>query len=217
MAQPHLEVFPSEFHMLQFFGKYLPKLDVMQSGRLGPYLYNYDGNLVFASNLFNFLTQMEELTGLGIDVRSSVQKGKAYLLFFSEKPKDPSEFVVNSDAVSVKEATITEPKVEMVIPVSTEVVNDNLTEVDQPVKTEFQTLKEQENKVESSVAVQGASMDLAEAEQKENILKEAESLRDENKKAASKSALEQFAMKHNVSLSKAKTFDGMLEDLKAAL
>jgi hypothetical protein len=45
----------------------------------------------------------------------------------------------------------------------------------------------------------------------------AEALRNDGAKSAAKAALEAYALGHGVSLIKSKTFDGMLEDLKAAL
>ena len=71
MAQSHLEVFQSEYHMLKFFGQYLPKLDVDASTRLAPFLYSYDKELVLARNLYEFLIQVEEMTALGINTYAS--------------------------------------------------------------------------------------------------------------------------------------------------
>lgn len=51
----------------------------------------------------------------------------------------------------------------------------------------------------------------------EAILAGAEALRNDGAKSAAKAALEAYALQHGVSLIKSKTFDGMLEDLKAAL
>ncbi|QYC52515.1 hypothetical protein [Salmonella phage SSBI34] len=190
MAKPHLEVFASEFHMLQFFGKYLPKLDVHTSGRLAPFLYVYDNKQVLARNFFEFLTHMEELTALNIDTRASVQKNRAFMVFFNEQLKDPAKFVANVSA-KVRAAEVTGEEVQKHEPIVSSEVVETVTETKEEVK-------------ESS-------------KDKEEILAKAESLRDDSKKAAAKAALEAFAMEHGVSLSKAKTFDAMLEDLKAAL
>lgn len=195
MAQPHLEVFASEFHMLQFFGKYLPKLDVHTSGRLPPYLYVYDNKQILARNFYEFLMHMEELTALNIDVRSSVQKNASYMLFFNELPKDPATFVANTEAAElVRAAVVPGSDIEVDAPAVSLDINSTVSTPEPEVNTE------------------GRSQ-----EEKDAIMAKAEALRDDSKKAAAKAALEQFAMGHQVSLSKAKTFDAMLEDLKAAL
>lgn len=196
MAQPHLEIFASEYHMLQFFGKYLPKLDVQASGRLAKFLYSYDGNFVLARNLYEFLTQIEELTALGIDTLASVQKGPSFLVFFHDTPKCPVQFVVNSEAASVIAATIIKPQESAAPVVTTEILEVTVPDTIDEVK-----VAEVKELTEDQLA----------------ILAQAEALRDDSKKAASKAALEAFAVEHGVSLSKAKTFDAMLEDLKAAL
>jgi hypothetical protein len=193
----HLEVFRSEYHMLKFFGEYLEKLDVNTSARLGAFLYSYDGNLVLARGLYDFLGQMEKMTALGIDVKASTQKGTSFLVFFNEKPKDPAKFRQDVKKIeALKEAIVvaTPAKtMEDAVLVSTKV-----EEVAEEVKSEV---------VESSRT----------EEEKAQILAKAEELRDESKKAAAKAALEAFGMEYGVSLSKGKTFDAMLEDLAAAL
>lgn len=203
MAQAHLEVFPSEYHMLQFFGKYLPKLDVDASGRLAPFLYAYDGELVLARNLYEFLTQIEKMTALGINTLASVQKGRSYLVFFDDKPKTPEKFLENISEINAARENIipVEKKEEVVIaPLVQTTIIDPTQEVKEPVE------ENTEQKVETRT----------EAEKAE-ILEKAESFRDDSKKAAAKSELEAFALTHGISLSKAKTFDAMLEDLKAGL
>lgn len=203
MAQAHLEVFPSEYHMLQFFGKYLPKLDVDASGRLAPFLYSYDGELVLARNLYEFLTQIEKMTALGINTLASVQKGRSYLVFFDDKPKTPEKFLENISEINAARENIipVEKKEEVVIaPLVQTTIIDPTQEVKEPVE------ENTEQKVETRT----------EAEKAE-ILEKAESFRDDSKKAAAKSELEAFALTHGISLSKAKTFDAMLEDLKAGL
>ena len=203
MAQAHLEVFPSEYHMLQFFGKYLPKLDVDASGRLAPFLYAYDGELVLARNLYEFLTQIEKMTALGINTLASVQKGRSYLVFFDDKPKTPEKFLENISEINAARENIipVEKKEEVVIaPLVQTTIIDPTQEVKEPVE------ENTEQKVETRT----------EAEKAE-ILEKAESFRDDSKKAAGKSELEAFALTHGISLSKAKTFDAMLEDLKAGL
>lgn len=203
MAQAHLEVFPSEYHMLQFFGKYLPKLDVDASGRLAPFLYSYDGELVLARNLYEFLTQIEKMTALGINTLASVQKGRSYLVFFDDTPKTPEKFLENISEINASRENIVpvEKKEEVVIaPLVQTTIIDPTQEVKEPVE------ENTEQKVETRT----------EAEKAE-ILEKAESFRDDSKKAAAKSELEAFALTHGISLSKAKTFDAMLEDLKAGL
>ncbi|UZZ63915.1 hypothetical protein A71_109 [Escherichia phage A7_1] len=191
--QTHLEVFKSEYHMLKFFGEYLEKLDVNTSARLGAFLYSYDGKLVLARGLYDFLTQMEKMTALGIDTMASAQKGTSFLVFFKEKPKDPLKFRLDVKKIeAVKEAIV----------------------ADTPSKVMEESVLVN-TKVEE-VEVKAESSDRTE-EEKAQILTKAEELRDDSKKAASKAALEAFAVEYGISLSKGKTFDGMLEDLAAAL
>lgn len=191
----HLEVFQSEWHMLKFFGAYLPKLDVNASGRLAPFLYSYDGKLVLARNLYEFLKQMEALTALGIDPIASVQKNKAFLIFFNGVPKDASKFVLQTEREATHRANVVasatkEIHVEELI--TTSVPETTVVEPEPEVKEEF-------------------------SPEKAEIIAQALALRDDSKKSASKAALEAFALEKGVSLTKSKTFDGMIEDLKAAL
>lgn len=186
MAQPHLEVFQSEYHMLKFFGQYLPKLDVDASARLAPFLYSYDNELVMGRNLYEFLNQIEAMTALGINTIASVQKGAAFLVFFDETPKSPEKFLANIGEIKVARANVIPGDVE--------------TEVESPLSSLVQT-----------TVIDPTS------EVKAEILAHAETLRDDTKKAAAKAALESYALTMEISLSKAKTFDAMLEDLKAAL
>lgn len=196
MSTPaHLEVFASEYHMLKFFGQYLPDLDVDTSARLSPFLYSYDGELVLARNLYEFLIQMEDRIALGIDVNSSVQRMKSFMVFFNEKPKDPVKF---AESISVKHDFNADE-----MPMSTTFVEAApVVEESAPVVEEAPTVTEE--------VVVGET-------DKEAILKEAEALRESGTKAVSKAALEAFALTKGVSLSKAKTFDGMMEDFAAAL
>lgn len=204
MAQPHLEVFSSEYHMLKFFGEYLPKLDVDASARLAPFLYCYDRQLVLARNLYEFLTQIEEMTALGINTLASARKGASFLIFFNEKPKSPGKFLEDIRDLKVSlENVIPDDKEEEEVQEFPEVPLVQTTIVDQ-----VQEVKEEDEVVENKPGTDS---------EKEKILAQAEALRDDSKKAAAKSALEEFALTHNISLSRAKTFDGMLEDLKAAL
>lgn len=199
----HLEIFRSEYHMLKFFGEYLEKLDVNTSARLGAFLYSYDGNLVLARGLYDFLGQMEKMTALGIDVKASTQKGTSFLVFFNEKPKDPAKFRQDVKKIeALKEAIV----------------------VATPAKTMEETVlvstkvEEEEVKSEETVKVEAGVVESSRSEEeKAEILAKAEELRDDSKKAAAKAALEAFGMEHGVSLSKGKTFDAMLEDLAAAL
>lgn len=194
--QTHLEIFKSEYHMLKFFGEYLEKLDVNTSARLGAFLYSYDGKLVLARGLYDFLTQMEKMTALGIDTLASVQKGKSFLVFFKEKPKDPLKFRLDVKKIeAVKEAIVTDTP--------TKVMEESVL-----VNTKVEEVKEVEVKEELTARTE---------EEKSQILAKAEELRDDSKKSASKAALEAFAVEYGISLSKGKTFDGMLEDLAAAL
>ena len=196
-TNPHLEVFPSEYHMLKFFGKYLPKLDVDASGRLAPFLYSYDGELVYARNFYEFLEQIEAMTALGIDARASVKKQRAYLVFFHDTPKSPAKFVENVGKIAAARENVlpAEEVVEISSLVSTAIVEPTVPEV----------------VAEVNVEVTEPRAD------KDELVAKAEALRDESKKAAAKAALEAFAMEHGISLSKGKTFDAMIEDFKAAL
>lgn len=207
MAQSHLEVFQSEYHMLKFFGQYLPKLDVDASARLAPFLYSYDKELVLARNLYEFLIQVEEMTALGINTYASVQKGHAFLIFFDGVPKSPEAFQNSVAEVVAKRTNVVPEDVIPEVPVAEliqttvidpapEVKQEDVPVVETPVATEVSTRTEEE---------------------KAAIVVEAEALRDDSKKAAAKAALEAFGLTHGVSLSKGKTFDAMLEDLKAAL
>lgn len=204
----HLEVFQSEFHMLQFFGKYLPLLDVNASGRLAPFLYAYGGDLVLARNLYEFLEQMESLTALDIDTRASVQKGKAFLVFFNSALKDPAKFKEASGIVLAKKENILPHKEEASPEEYTSLLQTTLVDTETEVKTGIEEKSEILEVTEKSDRT---------SEEKSEIIAQAEALRDDSKKAASKAALEAFGLTHGVSLSRAKTFDNMLEDLKLAL
>lgn len=203
MAQTHLEVFQSEYHMLKFFGQYLPKLDVDASARLAPFLYQYDNELVMGRNLYEFLEQIERMTALGINTIASVQKGHAYLVFFDETPKDPVKFRENVADIAAHRAAVIpadKPEETPAITLVQTTVPETVAEVKQEV-------------VEEKIETASARSD----EEKAALMAQAEALRDDGKKAAAKAALEAFALTLEISLSKAKTFDAMLEDLKAAL
>lgn len=193
--QTHLEVFKSEYHMLKFFGEYLEKLDVNTSARLGAFLYSYDGKLVLARGLYDFLTQMEKMTALGIDTMASTQKGTSFLVFFKDTPKDPLKFRLDVKKI--------------------EAIKENVI-ADTPSKVMEESVLVNTKVEEVEVELKAESSDRTE-EEKAQILAKAEELRDDSKKAASKAALEAFAVEYGISLSKGKTFDGMLEDLAAAL
>lgn len=203
MAQPHLEVFQSEYHMLKFFGQYLPKLDVDASARLAPFLYSYDNELVMGRNLYEFLNQIEAMTALGINTIASVQKGAAFLVFFDETPKSPEKFLADVGEIKASRANVipedVEPEVES--PLSS-LVQTTVIDPSPEVKEEVEESKPASTRTD---------------EEKAEILAHAETLRDDTKKAAAKAALESYALTLEISLSKAKTFDAMLEDLKAAL
>lgn len=204
MAQPHLEVFQSEYHMLKFFGQYLPKLDVDASARLAPFLYSYDNELVMGRNLYEFLNQIEAMTALGINTIASVQKGAAFLIFFDETPKSPEKFLANIGEIKAARANVIPEDVE--------------TEVESPLSSLVQTtVIDPTPEVKEEVEEEEKSASTRTDEQKAEILAHAETLRDDTKKAAAKAALESYALTMEISLSKAKTFDAMLEDLKAAL
>lgn len=197
---PHLETFASEYHMLKFFGKYLPKLDVDKSAKLSPFLYVYDTKMIFSRGLFDFLTQMEELTALDINTRASVQKNRAFLVFFDNKPKDPSVFVSNSTVD---------------LPTGSTVITEKVAEASEGAVTTAVTLDIPA--ADPDPVIETVEESTPVVNDKAAIIAEAEALRDDTKKAASKVALEAFGLSHGISLSRAKTFDDMLEDLKAAL
>lgn len=204
MAQPHLEVFQSEYHMLKFFGQYLPKLDVDASARLAPFLYSYDNELVMGRNLYEFLNQIEAMTALGINTIASVQKGSAFLIFFDETPKSPEKFLANIGEIKAARANVIPKDVE--------------TEVESPLSSLVQTtVIDPTPEVKEEVKEEEKPASTRTDEQKAEILAHAETLRDDTKKSAAKAALESYALTMEISLSKAKTFDAMLEDLKAAL
>ena len=204
MAQPHLEVFQSEYHMLKFFGQYLPKLDVDASARLAPFLYSYDNELVMGRNLYEFLNQIEAMTALGINTIASVQKGVAFLVFFDETPKSPEKFLANIGEIKAARANVIPEDVE--------------TEVESPLSSLVQTtVIDPAPEVKGEVKEEEKPASARTDEQKAEILAHAETLRDDTKKAAAKAALESYALTMEISLSKAKTFDAMLEDLEAAL
>lgn len=187
----HYERFNSEFQMLKFFGKYLPKLDVMASARMVPGVYVYDGKVHTTRNLWQFLKEMEALTDLGIDVKTSTVRFNTYIIFFNKTPKDAIEFVQNS-APAINTASLLSTTVqdeEIKAPVS---VSELAEDVTPPTETK-------------------------DAVDVDAIMAEAEALRNESAKAAAKTALEEFGLKYGASLSRGKTFDGMLEDLKAHL
>lgn len=188
----HYERFNSEFQMLKFFGKYLPKLDVMASARMVPGVYVYDGKVHTTRNMWQFLKEMEALTDLGIDVKTSTVRFNTYIIFFNKTPKDATEFVQNS-APAINTASL----------LSTTVPEGE--EVKDPVITTEPT----EDATPPAEPKDAVDVDA--------IMAEAEALRNDSAKAAAKTALEEFGLKHGASLSRGKTFDGMLEDLKAHL
>ncbi|URC22662.1 hypothetical protein KASHIRA_00680 [Serratia phage vB_SmaM-Kashira] len=195
----HYERFNSEFQMLKFFGKYLPKLDVMASARMVPGVYVYDGKLHTTRHVWQFLTEMEALTGLGIDVKTSTIRFNTYVIFFNQKPKDAAEFVQNSTPVSTASLLTTS------------------------LPAEGEGVKQEDPEPTPAPAVDPAPVEDAEPTEPkagvdvDAIMAEAEALRNDSAKAAAKTALEEFGLKHGASLSRGKTFDGMLEDLKAHL
>ena len=181
MAQPHLEVFQSEYHMLKFFGQYLPKLDVDASARLAPFLYSYDNELVMGRNLYEFLNQIEAMTALGINTIASVQKGAAFLVFFDETPKSPEKFLANIGEIKAARANVIPEDVE--------------TEVESPLSSLVQTtVIDPTPEVKEEVKEEEKSASARTDEQKAEILAHAETLRDDTKKAAAKAALESYAL-----------------------
>ncbi|MCL6408206.1 hypothetical protein EXT70_21570, partial [Dickeya dadantii] len=184
--------------------QYLPKLDVDASARLAPFLYSYDNELVMGRNLYEFLNQIEAMTALGINTIASVQKGAAFLIFFEEAPKSPEKFLANIGEIKAARANVIPEDVE--------------TEVESPLSSLVQTtVIDPTPEVKEEVEEEEKSASTRTDEQKAEILAHAETLRDDTKKAAAKAALESYALTMEISLSKAKTFDAMLEDLKAAL
>lgn len=89
MSHADYKVFPTQLHMLQFFGQYLPKLDVMTSARMAPFMYVYDGELHVKRGLFPMLQDMEEYSNLGIDAQASTHRGTHYIIFFNKPVRAP--------------------------------------------------------------------------------------------------------------------------------
>lgn len=188
----HYERFISEFHMLKFFGKYLPKLDVMASTKMVPGVYVYDGKVIATRNFWQFLEQMEALTDLGINFKSSTIRLSNYIVFFNKELKDATEFVANSTPVKTASLLSTQV-VEPIVPVGPVVKLE---------EGETFTLGDDEP------AVKDVNVDA--------VLAEAAALNVGPAKAA-KQALEEFGIKYGASLTKSKTFENMLEELKAHL
>lgn len=92
-----VQTFPTELHMLRFFGQYLPKLNVVASARLPLFMYVYDGKKVVQRGLHGFLTAMEELTGLGINTKVSAQRGPFFIVMFNNEIRAPKPFAVENE------------------------------------------------------------------------------------------------------------------------
>lgn len=186
----HYERFISEFHMLKFFGKYLPKLDVMASAKMVPGVYVYDGKVISTRNFWQFLEQMEALTDLGINFKSSTIRLSNYIVFFDKALKDPAQFVSNSTPVNTGSLLSTEVKDPVIEPV----------------------VKLEEGEVVTIGDIEPEAKDV----NVDAVMAEAAALNTGPAKAA-KQALEEFGIKYGASLTKSKTFDNMLEELKAHL
>lgn len=186
----HYERFISEFHMLKFFGKYLPKLDVMASAKMVPGVYVYDGKVISTRNYWQFLEQMEALTDLGINFKSSTLRLSNYIVFFDKALKDPAQFVSNSTPVNTGSLLSTEVKDPVIEPV----------------------VKLEEGEVVTIGDIEPEAKDV----NVDAVMAEAAALNTGPAKAA-KQALEEFGIKYGASLTKSKTFDNMLEELKAHL
>lgn len=111
-----VQTFPTELHMLRFFGQYLPKLNVVASARLPLFMYVYDGQKVVQRGLHGFLTAMEELTGLGINTKVSAQRGPFFIIMFNNAIRQPKAFAAE-DEVSMETGAspVSEPLVSLAI------------------------------------------------------------------------------------------------------
>lgn len=206
----HYERFPSEFHMLRFFGKYLPKLDVMASAKMVPGVYVYDGKVKATRNYWQFLEQMESLTDLGINIKASTMRLSNYIVFFDKELKDAAEFVSNSSPVQTASLLSTDVKEEQ---------SEVKDVVENPAADDNNVIKPVEDAV---VNIQETPLILGDEEVEvknpnvDAVMAEAAAL-NVGPKATAKQALEEFGIKYGASLTKSKTFENMLEELKAHL
>lgn len=207
----HYERFASEFHMLRFFGKYLPKLDVMASAKMVPGVYVYDGQVKATRNYWQFLEQMEALTDLGINIKASTLRMSNYIVFFDKELKDAAKFVENSAPVVTSSLLSTDVKEEEESGVKDIVENQTVDEdnVIKPVEEPVVDLNETPLTL-GDVEPEVKNLNV------EAVLAEASAL-NVGPKATAKQALEEFGIKYGASLTKSKTFENMLEELKAHL
>lgn len=188
--------FPTYMHMLQFFGSYLPKLDLAKSFRLPTFGYYYDEKVKINYSLPEFLTNIDEYANLGIS-KASVQRGTFFILFFDKPLRNPKtigtqeEDEVNNAAELFAEK-IKEPLIgglDNAVAVNVEVKDDGVDET--------------EVSVEKTPEI--------------DLVSKAKALYNEADKRGSKADLEAFGKEHGVTLNKGKTFDGMIEEFVAAL
>lgn len=182
--------------MLQFFGSYLPKLDLAKSFRLPTFGYYYDEKVKINYSLPEFLTNIDEYANLGIS-KASVQRGTFFILFFDKPLRNPKtigtqeEDEVNNAAELFAEK-IKEPLIgglDNAVAVNVEVKDDGVDET--------------EVSVEKTPEI--------------DLVSKAKALYNEADKRGSKADLEAFGKEHGVTLNKGKTFDGMIEEFVAAL
>lgn len=89
MAHAEYKVFPTHLHLIKFFGQYLPKLDVLTSARMPPFMYSYDGKIYTKRGLYPWLLDMEEYANLGIDAAASTHRGTHFIIFFNKPLREP--------------------------------------------------------------------------------------------------------------------------------
>ena len=98
MSQPEYKSFPNELYLLQFFGQYLPELDVSASARMSPFVFYYGGQHHVKKGLEDMLQFFEDRAGLGINVKASAQRGPYFIIFFNgEIPTPPSKTTVKTE------------------------------------------------------------------------------------------------------------------------
>ena len=195
MAKQDFRAFPTYMHMLQFFGGYLPKLDLAKSFRLPVFGYCYDNEVKFNRSLHEFLTNIDEYANLGIS-KASIQRGTFFILFF-DKPLRNAGTIEAEQEVDVNAAAVFAEKIQEPLIGGL----DNTVGVSVEVK---------DNGVDSTEA-------LVEKAPETDLVAQAKALYNEADKRGSKVALEIFGKEHDITLNKGKTFEGMIEELVAAL
>lgn len=108
MNNPAFKTFPNELYMLQFFGQFLPKLDVSVSARMPPFMFSYEGKTQVKKGLEDTLQFFEERANLGVNVKASVQRGPFFIIFFNGEIPTPSVTKVVEEPIIKEEVKIFE-------------------------------------------------------------------------------------------------------------